>query len=312
MVAEFDLALENDRWLNAVDFMWFCQQHQNQDIVIRVNNEAHCLEHCGVYAMLKKYSFRSVRLITCNALEQNEQYKIDNDHWYHWLEQIDDFDNEYDLTWDESKIFGCFFGRPSAPRLGIAGHLQHRHRLISDIHVQFDFDSMDNRSLFDIERLFAWCPQSLENVFLLRGLKTDHRYDKGRYAQSNKLSHAYKSIMIDIVSEPVCHGRSFYPTEKIARAMLCRRPFVVMASRNYLEYLRQMGFHTFHEFWDESYDGLDGADRYIKILALLDDLACCPKQRLVDTFYASQYQRDHNYDLLTQQQFKTGIVAIDG
>ena len=94
--------------------------------------------------------------------------------------------------------------------------------------------------------------------------------------------------------------------------MLCRRPFVVMASADYLEYLRQMGFHTFAEFWDESYDGSDGADRYKKILELIDHLASWPKQRLVDVFYASQYQRDHNFDLLTSHKFSTDIVAIDG
>ena len=234
-----------------------------------------------------------------------------NEGWHHWLHQTQDFDFSFDFDWNESKIFGCFYGRPSAPRLGIAGHLLRHHANVSDVHVQFDFANPDNRSQFDLERLFVWHPQSLENLFLLQGIKTHYDYHKGHYVQSNSLSHAYKSIMIDIISEPVCNGRSFYPTEKLARAVLCRRPFIVMASRNYMEYLRQMGFHTFGEFWDESYDGFDGGDRYVKILDLIDDLGRRNHQQLVDIFYASQYQRDHNFDLLITRNFQTAITAID-
>lgn len=307
----FELKLENDKLLAIPELIKFCVLNQHKDVEFQVINEAHCLEYTGVYDILSQFDFASVQFNTSNVLERHDLYKINNDHWYHWLQYIDKFDYNYDLTWNESKIFGCFYGRPSAPRLGIAGHLAKHHRLISDIHVQFDFNSADNRKLFDIERLFTWHPESIDNLPLLRNIKTHHYYHKGHYTQSNTLSHSYKNIMIDIISEPVCSGRSFYPTEKIVRAILCRRPFIVMASSNYLKYLRQLGFHTFNEFWDETYDGLDRANRYIKILDLIDHLASLPKQRLVDIFYASQYQRDFNFDLLTAHKFTTDLVTMD-
>jgi hypothetical protein len=60
VVKEFNLALENDRLLNTVELMDFCQRHQNQHILIHVNNEAHCLDYCGVYSILERYQFQSM------------------------------------------------------------------------------------------------------------------------------------------------------------------------------------------------------------------------------------------------------------
>ena len=109
-------------------------------------------------------------------------------------------------------------------------------------------------------------------------------------------------MLIDIVSEPTCYGNAFYPTEKIARAILCKRPFIVMASKNYLLYLRQMGFKTFFDFWDEQYDMLDGRNRYLHILKLLDQIAATTD---IHTMYSSMKNTlEHNFNLLMTQQFK--------
>ena len=132
-------------------------------------------------------------------------------------------------------------------------------------------------------------------------------YVKGQFHWHNPVSRLYKSFMIDIISEPVCQGKSFYPTEKIARCILCRRPFIVMGSKNYLDYLHQMGFYSFSEFWDETYDGFDGADRYRKILELIDKMATKSKQDLIDIYYASKFFLDHNFDLLANKKFKKNI-----
>ena len=32
-----------------------------------------------------------------------------------------------------------------------------------------------------------------------------------------------------------------------------------------MEYMRQMGFQTFYQFWDEDYDGYEGKERYVRI-----------------------------------------------
>jgi hypothetical protein len=53
--------------------------------------------------------------------------------------------------------------------------------------------------------------------------------------------------------------------------MKAGRPFIVASSAGTLEYLRQHGFKTFGEFWDESYDLEESHElRLQKILELVD------------------------------------------
>ena len=308
----FELALENDRWLNLGDFVKFCVDHENQDIIIDVVNEGHCLQYCGVYDILEKFNFSSVSIITSNALEYHPTYCINNKNWIYWLTAIENFNFNFDYSWNRSKLFGCFYGRPSAARLGIASYLLKHHHDKSFLITKFNFTNEESRKHFDLKKLFTWDLDSSKNLFLLENLVLDNEteYIKGKYDQSNSLSKHYKNILIDIVSEPSCAGNAFYPTEKIARAILCRRPFIVMGNKNYLLYLRQMGFLTFWEFWDEDYDGFDQNLRYLKILKLIDNIAMLNQQKIQDLFYGLIPLLEHNFNLLKTQTYQTNITRI--
>lgn len=308
----YELKLENDRLLEITEFVRFCQRNQNKDIEIKVNNEGHCLRYCGVYDILDIFQFSSVDIFTSNSIETHPHYRIHRT-WKTWLLNIQSFDYAFDYTWNQNKIFGCFFGRPSAPRLGIAGHLLKNHPDISLIITKFKFSDEDSRSQFDVHRLFEWDKKSIENMSLIEKHTNcdDVYYEKGHYNQNNALSRLYKDMLIDIVSEPVNAGDTFYPTEKIVRAMLCKRPFLAMASRNYLAYLRQLGFHTFRDFWSEDYDGLDQNLRYSEILALIDRLATIPKYQMIEMYDQMRYLLDHNYDLLVNQKYNNTVEKIN-
>lgn len=62
--------------------------------------------------------------------------------------------------------------------------------------------------------------------------------------------------------EIVCETNStvsevFYPTEKIYKPLCGEMPFVVLSSKGFLKGLRQKGFRTFGEIFDESYDDIE-------------------------------------------------------
>ena len=83
-----------------------------------------------------------------------------------------------------------------------------------------------------------------------------------------------------------------------------------MGSKNYLDYLHQMGFRTFSDFWSEEYDGYEGQERYIRILKLIDQLAQIPINKLEQMYWDMQYTLDHNYNLLLTQTYKREIVHL--
>jgi hypothetical protein len=50
-------------------------------------------------------------------------------------------------------------------------------------------------------------------------------------------------------------------------------PFLIVATPHFLKYLRELGFHTYGDLWDESYDEeLDYIKRIDKIVDLCNNL----------------------------------------
>jgi hypothetical protein len=105
-------------------------------------------------------------------------------------------------------------------------------------------------------------------------------------------------------------GNTFYPTEKTTRPIWLKKPFIIFGSKNYLDYLHQLGFKTFYEFWSEDYDGYEGRDRYVKILQLIDNLAKKSTVELTQIYQDMQSILDYNYNLLMTQSYNTNISYI--
>ena len=315
---EYTLELENDQLLNIIPLVKFLKENEGTDITLIVNQESHCLDSCGVYRLLDQFKFSNVNILTANAIEQSNNYNIKYPYnWFHWLCRINGFDHSINYSWNGSKIFGCFYGRPAANRLGIASHLATMHSDKSLLCLRFNISDEDFRKHFEIQKLFSWDGECLEKLTkLIKQLDKytstsnyhAYSYTTFDYDFSNPINHLYKDIFVDLVSEANLEGNSFYPTEKIARAILCKKPFIVMAPKYYLMYLRQMGFKTFNTVWSESYDNLGENLRYFAVLELIDWLA---KQPIDELQRQIQDIVEHNYQLLVNQQFNTKITRYE-
>ena len=75
--------------------------------------------------------------------------------------------------------------------------------------------------------------------------------------------HYYNQTNLEIVTEtfgghhgPGHHGRddTFYITEKTTKPIAMKHPFMVLSSFHFLKNLRELGFRTFGDHLDESYD----------------------------------------------------------
>jgi hypothetical protein len=62
------------------------------------------------------------------------------------------------------------------------------------------------------------------------------------------------SCFLEIVNEYNCSNKKVFLSEKIARSIILRNPFVVLGDRGSLLTLQRNGFRTFSNVWDESYD----------------------------------------------------------
>jgi hypothetical protein len=66
--------------------------------------------------------------------------------------------------------------------------------------------------------------------------------------------HIYNDSYYSIVSETTWFNHYSQFTEKVAKPIIAKRPFVVFCGQHYLKRLRSLGFKTFSDIIDESYD----------------------------------------------------------
>jgi hypothetical protein len=83
------------------------------------------------------------------------------------------------------------------------------------------------------------------------------------YADTNaSLLQYYDQFAVEIVCETYTQGNTFFPTEKTVRPLMAAKPILIYGPRYYLARLRGMGFRTYNEIWDESYDLYQGPERW--------------------------------------------------
>jgi hypothetical protein len=71
----------------------------------------------------------------------------------------------------------------------------------------------------------------------------------------------------EIVTETwLTDNKCLYFTEKTIRPIIRLNPFIIVGSPNTLNYLREIGFKTFHPFIDESYDKIESIEKRFEMI----------------------------------------------
>lgn len=134
----------------------------------------------------------------------------------------------------------------------------------------------------EIQKLKSIYPD-IEETFNTQPLPLNFPGEQGHPMHSYCLSlfDQCQETLLYVVAETVAQGRRLHLTEKTFKPICLGMPFVLIATAGSLSYLREYGFKTFADFWDESYDlELDDTVRVEKTVALLNKLnALTPAQK---------------------------------
>jgi len=104
----------------------------------------------------------------------------------------------------------------------------------------------------------------------------------------------YEHAACSIISETNDNDEIFI-TEKLWKPILCQHFFIVHGNHLYLQKIREIGFKTFGNYFDESYDlEPDPTKRIEKIVKLIESLKHFDWQ---DAYMSSKKLRQHNHDL---------------
>lgn len=78
----------------------------------------------------------------------------------------------------------------------------------------------------------------------------------------------YQQSFLQVITETVFNYPTTFITEKTMKPIANKRPFVIVGPVGSLTRLHELGFKTFRDFWDESYDQIADPDE--RILAVVD------------------------------------------
>ena len=105
----------------------------------------------------------------------------------------------------------------------------------------------------------------------------------------------YDNSLINIITETYFFNNIIHITEKTYKPIAFMQPFVMVAAPGSLQHVKDMGFKTFSEFWDESYDQeKDHKVRFHKILKVLEEINSWSNEIKTDFTYVVKDILEYN------------------
>lgn len=104
---------------------------------------------------------------------------------------------------------------------------------------------------------------------------------------SDPVRHLYNNSLINIITETYFFNKIIHVTEKTYKPIAFMQPFILVGAAGSLQHIKDMGFKTFSEFWDESYDlEKDDKKRFAMIMSVIESIASWPEHVKIDFTYA--------------------------
>jgi len=203
-----------------------------------------------------------------------------------------------------------------APNRIVAGARQHRLLMLYHIFKRGLTDNWiscpevcpaENISVVEAAAQLKRVYPDIESVFAQQTLPINFPGEHNSPMHSNWLSLFDESAesLLYLVTETVASGRRQHLTEKSFKPICLGMPFVIVGPQGSLQYLRQYGFKTFGDFWDERYDTeVDEARRIEKIADLLTQLNSYTQKQKQDLFLSMLPIIKHNYDHFYNGRFE--------
>jgi len=248
---------------------------QDQDLVLNLKNEGPDFSTLGLDNYLTDWQNRTT-VVTRNAV-QSPLGKIKfHQEWPHFL--ITTREDLQHLTVNKKieKPFGCFIGRSNAPRLYLSSYLYNKKCAVQTFHYNPNHEfHRSNLGLDNIMEQYGFngvhqtLPLLSQSPVTFEEIVTYPIHMR----QHNNIHYAYLNFLVEIVCESYYNGRTFFPTEKTWRPIILETPFIIQGPQWYLRRLKDLGFKTFDQWWDEGYSE-DPADHQLdEIVKVIDFLA---------------------------------------
>jgi len=104
---------------------------------------------------------------------------------------------------------------------------------------------------------------------------------------TDSVADLYSNSLINIVNETYFFNNIIHITEKTYKPIAYMQPFIMVAAPRSLKHIKDMGFKTFDQYWDESYDlEKDHVKRLTMIMNLVESISNWPEEQKIQFSHA--------------------------
>lgn len=268
------IRVAGDYWNNPSEVKeQLSQVPQGETIVLDMHTEGASLTALGIMPMLEQYceqTQRDIRDIWIanwpNTVEMAPMQRTNLPRISHFFWMSENYKPDDGIGSTHKHRIGYFIGRRSIAREVIMWELYKQRK------DQCLFSLMrQHLPSPDSNQLDKWLPveqqaefQAFWNTPPITSL--DNLAIRDQYVPNPRTNRSildfYHEFDIELVAETYCLGDTFFPTEKTIRPISAGKSVVVYGPKHYLKRMRELGFQTYNNIWDESYDNFEGPERW--------------------------------------------------
>ena len=158
-----------------------------------------------------------------------------------------------------------------------------------DIHYLTTTPYTRVNDLWNIKKINDLVGSNLPNSIKLDGLSNDIN---SRY-QFLELQKSF----VYVITETVFNYPHPFLSEKSYKGITAKRPFIMIGAKDCLSTLQRLGYKTFSNYWDESYDQIsDPADRLIAAFTQLEAICKLSIDELQNMLISMNEILEHNFN----------------
>ena len=242
--------------------------------------------------------------LTCNKhISQDPRIKAEFIHFDFFLEQQKVFENKFlPLTKIKHRYLSMAQGVPRHHRYAITYQLYKNnlleHGAVScSAYENFHYNTRPGTT----DEYMSKLENFEQTVFDSFKQSLPHTIDNqiNIHQVGNDESHLFENVFVNLVNETHQPDDRVFITEKTYRAINYCRPFIINGDKGSLTYLKEMGFKTFDQFWDESYDDEESDHvRITKITEVVRDICHRSNEELLTQYNDMLPILRHNYSIL--------------
>ena len=121
-----------------------------------------------------------------------------------------------------------------------------------------------------------------------------------KLTEANKLPSqqtVFQQAFLHIVTETVFDYPNVWISEKTIKPIINKRPFILVSSAGCLQNLREIGFKTFSEFWNEEYDSIvDPNCRMREIFKIINQICALSIHEIQDMCTRMEDILEYNFN----------------